>query len=62
MKGFERENAIKIKKKVKDNKRGKTKRSFPFNLSMLSNIKSYIDLTFLKKNTRIKLKKFNFFL
>jgi hypothetical protein len=45
MKGFERENAIK-KKKVKDNKRGKTKRSFPFNLSMLSNIKSYIDLTF----------------
>jgi hypothetical protein len=44
MKGFERENAI--KKKVKDNKRGKTKRSFPFNLSMLSNIKSYIDLTF----------------
>jgi hypothetical protein len=31
MKGFERENAIKIIKKVKDNKRGKKERSFPFN-------------------------------
>lgn len=46
MKGFERKNAIKIEKKVKDNKRKRKEKKGVFHLSMLSNIKSNINFIF----------------
>jgi hypothetical protein len=50
MKGFERENVIKIEKKKKserkqEEKKRKEKKGV-FHLSLLSNIKRYINLTF----------------